>query len=105
RGKELLLDVDIPVADRIPDELLDELRRGGGGLRIKIRLHREGVLLGLDIERRPGFDPKKRDSYGSAVYVAPGWTKTGGDFKEARGVYWLEDEAGRLVKAPSPESL
>ncbi|NBD22240.1 hypothetical protein GTZ97_16415, partial [Aquabacterium fontiphilum] len=46
RDKTLLFDVEVPVADRIPDELLDELRRGGGGLRIKIRLHREGVLLG-----------------------------------------------------------
>ncbi|WP_236651285.1 hypothetical protein, partial [Aquabacterium fontiphilum] len=83
RGKELLLDVDIPVADRIPDELLDELRRGGGGLRIKIRLHREGVLLGWDIERRPGFDPKKRDQWGSAVYVGPVHSFAGGDFREA----------------------
>ena len=93
------------VAERIPDELLDDLRAKGGGLRLKVRLHDEGVLVGWDIERRPGFDPKKRDSYGEAVYVPPGWVKTGGDFKEARGVYWLEDESGNLVRAPSPESL
>ncbi len=96
----------IPVADRIPDELLDDLRRDPkGSLRIKVRLHREGVLLGWDIERRPGFDPKKRDSFGEIAYVSPGWVKTGGDFKEARGVYWLEDESGNLVRAPRPETL
>ena len=105
RDKALLYDVTIPVADRIPDELLDEIRRRGGNLRIKIRLHRDGVLLGWDIERRPGFDRKKRDSYGAIAYVPPGWVKTGGDFKEARGVYWLEDESGNLVRPPSPESL
>lgn len=96
----------VPIADRIPDELLDDLRRDPKGtLRIKIRLHREGVLLGWDIERRPGFDPKKRDSFGEIAYVSPGWVKTGGDFKEARGVYWLEDESGNLVRAPRPETL
>ena len=95
----------VPVADRIPDDLLDELRQRGGSLRIKIRLHREGVLLGWDIERRPGFDPKKRDSYGEAAYVSPGWVKTGGDFKEARGVYWLESDPGVLTKAPDRESI
>ena len=83
RGKELLLDVDIPVADRIPDELLDELRRGGGGLRIKIRLHREGVLLGWDIERRPGYDPRKKDEFGNPIHVRAVHSFAGGDFREA----------------------
>lgn len=75
----------VPIADRIPDDLLDDLRRDPkGSLRIKIRLHREGVLLGWDIERRPGFDPKKRDQWGEAVYVAPVHSFVGGDFQEAK---------------------
>ena len=79
----LLYDVVIPIADRIPDDLLDELRRERGNLRIKIRLHQEGVLLGWDIQRRPGFNPKKRDKWGEAVYVGPVHSFAGGDFREA----------------------
>lgn len=79
----LLYDTDVPVADRIPDDLLDELRQRGGMLRIKIRLHREWVLLGWDIQRRPGFDPKKRDKWGEAVYVGPVHSFAGGNFREA----------------------
>ena len=74
----------VPIADRIPDALLEDLRRERGGLRIKLRLHREGVLFGWDIERRPGYDPRKRDQFGSAVYVAPVHSFAGGDFREAR---------------------
>jgi hypothetical protein len=74
----------VPVADRIPDDLLDDLRRDPrGNLRIKIRLHREGVLLGWDIERRPGYDPKKRDQWGNPIYVDPVYSFFGGDFREA----------------------
>lgn len=75
----------VPVAERIPEDLLDDLRRDPkGSLRIKIRLHRDGVMLGWDIERRPGFDPRKRDKFGEAVYVAPVHSFAGGDFREAR---------------------
>jgi hypothetical protein len=74
----------VPVAERIPDDLLDDLRRDPRGqLRIKIRLHREGVLLGWDIERRPGYDPKKRDQWGNPIYVDPVHSFFGGDFREA----------------------
>ena len=83
-GGKIIASFEIPVADRIPDALLDDLRRDPrGGLRIKIRLHREGVLLGWDIERRPGYDPKKRDSWGSPVYVGAVHSFFGGDFREA----------------------
>jgi hypothetical protein len=74
----------VPVAERIPDDLLDDLRANPkGGLRIKFRFHPDGVLLGWDIQRRPGFDPKKRDKWGEAVYVAPVHSFAGGDFQEA----------------------
>ncbi|NBD22239.1 hypothetical protein GTZ97_16410 [Aquabacterium fontiphilum] len=74
----------VPVAERIPDDLLDDLRKNpGGGLRIKFRFHSDGVLLGWDIERRPGFDPKKRDRWGEIAYVGPVQSFAGGDFREA----------------------
>jgi hypothetical protein len=103
---EIVKDVTVPVAERIPEDLLEDLRRNPkGSLRLKLRIHPDTLLVGWDIERRPGFDPKKRDSFGEIAYVSPGWVKTGGDFKEARGVYWLEDESGNLVRAPRPETM
>jgi hypothetical protein len=55
-----------------------------------------------DIERRPGYDPKKRDSYGEAVYVAPAYSFTGGDFKEARPANSVWEDG---VIKPLPYSL
>jgi hypothetical protein len=78
-------DVTVPVASRIPDELLEDLRRDPKGvLRLKLRIHPDTLLVGWDIERRPGFDPKKRDQFGEAVYVAPVHSFAGGDFREAK---------------------
>lgn len=69
-------DYTIPVAERIPDEVLESLRKDPGMLRIKFRLHPDGVYFGWDIERRPGYKP----GYSvSAVHDMPG-----GDFQEAR---------------------
>lgn len=83
-GGVISWDQTIPVAERIPDELLEDLRKNGGGLRLKIRLHDEGVLLGWDIERRPGYDPNKREADGSPRYVAAVHSSVGGDFQEAK---------------------
>jgi hypothetical protein len=75
----------VPVAARIPDDLLDDLRRTPkGGLRIKFRFHPDGVLLGWDIERRPGFDPNKRDEFGNQLFVRAAHSFAGGDFREAQ---------------------
>lgn len=83
-GGKLLYQRHLQIADRIPDELLNDLRRDPKGtLRIKIRLHREGVLLGWDIERRPGYDPKKRNAYGNPIFVSAVHSFAGGDFREA----------------------
>lgn len=83
-GGTLLADVTVPVASRFPIEVLDEARTKGAGLRLKLRVHPGGVMVGWDIERRPGFDPKKLDSYGEARYVAPVFSFAGGDFNEAK---------------------
>jgi hypothetical protein len=75
----------LEVGSRIPQALIDELQRDPrGGLRLKFRMSEQGTLFGWDIERRPGFDPKKRDEYGEAVYVAPVHSFAGGDFREAK---------------------
>lgn len=105
-GGDLIGQWTIPVADRIPDELLDELRRDPkGSLRIKIRLHREGVLLGWDIERRPnpwGFTLKEINERNIAIL--PAWSHTGGDFKEARPAFYVWEGAdfrGLPTRIPS----
>ena len=74
----------IEVGSRIPQELIDDLKRDPrGNLRLKFRMSDQGTLFGWDIERRPGFDPKKRDQFGEAVYVGPVFSFAGGDFREA----------------------
>lgn len=75
-GGTIIGNYTVPVAGRIPDALLDELRKNGGQLRLKIRLHDDGVLIGWDIARRPGYKPG-----GSGVPAV--FSMTGGDFKEA----------------------
>jgi hypothetical protein len=47
-------DYTIPVAERIPNEVLDDIRAHGGALRLKFRLKPDGVLFGWDIERDGG---------------------------------------------------
>lgn len=70
-------DYTIRVADRIPDEVVESLRKDPhGSLRIKFRLHPKGVYFGWDIEQRPGYKP----GYSvAAVHGMPG-----GDFQEAK---------------------
>ena len=65
-GGTVVGDYTVPVAERIPDELLAAMRKGVGGFRLKIRIHPEGLLIGWDLSR--GFNLQ---------YFA------GGDFREA----------------------
>ena len=66
-------DYTVPVAERIPDELLDDLRKNRrGNLRIKIRLAEDRVLIGWDIMRE-----------GKGKYTFD-YEMAGGDFREAR---------------------
>lgn len=66
----ILGDHTIPVAARIPDEVLRDIRAKGGALRLKFRLKPDGVLFGWDIERPGG---------GISRFDMPG-----GDFLETR---------------------
>ena len=96
-GGKITGSFEIPVAERIPDELLDDLRRDRkGSLRIKIRLHRDGVLLGWDIERRPGFNAQKSRE---GQYYAPAYSHTGGDFKEMQIAFYID------AKSPCQECV
>ena len=101
-------DYSIPVAERIPDAVLESLRKDPKGyLRIKFRLHPEGVYFGWEIERRPGYDPKKtRTPEGLSIFYPPAYELTGGDFKEARPAYYLVTETGfvRIPDMPPPLS-
>ena len=71
-GGTILGNYTVPVASRIPDSLLEDKRRNGGGFRLKIRIHPDGPLIGWDLERAPGSAPD-----GSKYHHA------GGDFQEA----------------------
>jgi hypothetical protein len=63
-------DYKIKVAERIPNEVLAEIKKNGGGLRLKFRLKEDGVLFGWDIVRSGGSLSR---------YFMPG-----GDFLETR---------------------
>ncbi len=71
-GGVLIGNYTVPVAARIPDELLDDLRKNGGSFRLKIRIHDDGPLIGWDIRR----------AYGSATDDTA-FHHAGGDFREA----------------------
>ena len=45
-GGSVLADVTVPVASRIPLDALDEARKKGAGLRLKMRVHPGGELIG-----------------------------------------------------------
>ena len=57
-GGKLLGDHNLPIASRIPDAVLQEIRKNGGGLRLKFRLKPDGVMFGWDIERFSGGLPR-----------------------------------------------
>ncbi|QIM51082.1 hypothetical protein [Hydrogenophaga crocea] len=63
-------DHTVPVAARIPDAVLRDIRAKPGSLRLKFRLKPDGVLFGWDIER---------DGGGVSRFDSPG-----GDFLETR---------------------
>jgi len=71
-GGKTLGNYTVPVASRIPESLLEDRRRNGGGFRLKIRIHPDGPLIGWDLERGVGTGPD-----GSKFHHA------GGDFQEA----------------------
>lgn len=87
-----VVDVTVPVAERIPEKAMDDLRKNGGGLRLKLRIHPDTLLVGWDIVRRPGYDPNKKGRFGTPIYVPPEYSWVGGDFRE------VVKDNGRIVE-------
>lgn len=82
---KIIGDETIEVGSRIPQELIDDLKRDPrGNLRLKFRMSHQGTLFGWDIQRRPGFDPEKRDKRGRMIHYPPAHSFAGGDFREAK---------------------
>jgi hypothetical protein len=88
----------VPFAEHIPDALLDEIRKNGGQLTIKLRLHPDGVLVGWHIERRPGFNAEKSRK---GLHYPPAYTHTGGDFCEERRAYYYTAADGTIKEFDS----
>jgi len=65
-------DYTVPVARRIPDQVLNNIYAHGGSLRLKFRLKQDGVLFGWDIERAAPLGDV-------SIFSMPG-----GDFLETR---------------------
>lgn len=53
KGGTIVGDYTVPVLERIPDEVFTYVRaQRGRGIRLKFRIHDEGVLFGWDVEDR-----------------------------------------------------
>lgn len=71
-------DYTVPVAERIPDSILDYIRENGGALRLKIRLKDDGILIGWDVEHVIPYKDWKPNSLGLGSGVS--YRMPGGDF-------------------------
>jgi hypothetical protein len=78
----VVTDVTVPVASRIPDNVLDRVRQSKGGLRLKLRLHPQTLLVAWEVSLGQGWR-FRRDFAGNA-YTTDEDTLPGGDFREAR---------------------
>jgi hypothetical protein len=103
---EPIVDVTVPVAARIPQDALDDIRKHGGGLRLKLRIHPETLLVGWDVARMPGYDPKKQTYPGIPDAVETQYSSVGGDFREAkifngqvvRLGWYIDKKTGRKIE-------
>jgi len=84
-------DYTFPVAERIPDEVLNDIREHGGNLRLKFRVQSDGVLFGWDIERA---------GRNLSVHSNPG-----GDFKEAHIVNGKAVEKGWYIDKQTGQKI
>jgi hypothetical protein len=102
----LLGDHLVPMGERIPQEVIDSIRKDPGQLRMKFRLSQAGVYFGWDIDRRPSYDPNRLDSHGQPVYVPPVHSMIGGDFREAemfngkaiRKGWYIDKKTGQRIE-------
>ena len=91
-GGTLIGDYTVPVASRIPDDLLEAVRQGKGTFRLKIRVSDDGPLIGWDLETNQPY---------------PDWhIMAGGDFREAhifngkprRKGWYIDRKTGRNIE-------
>jgi hypothetical protein len=91
-GGTLIGDYTVPVASRIPDDLLEAVRQGKGGLRLKIRVSDNGPLIGWDLETNQRYPN---------IHLM-----SGGDFREAmidngkpiRKGWYIDKITGRKIE-------
>jgi hypothetical protein len=82
-GGVVLGDVTVPVAERIPDELLDKMRKYQCGFILKLRLTDETLLIGWELRLGRSY-PFARDTHGNAYFRPEIDDTAGGDFCERR---------------------
>lgn len=103
-GGTIIGDYTVPVAERIPDEVLDYIRQNGGALRLKIRLHDEGIFIGWDVEQRLPIRNWKAINGPQKYYID--YTLAGGDFQETRPANVVfEDSKPKNVPSSLPTPL
>jgi hypothetical protein len=104
KGGTLTGDYTVPIASRIPDELLEEIRKNGGRFRLKIRLADDGPLIGWDIEKPSPYYNRAEAKRG--VYFPPSYVMAGGDFREAdifdgkpvRKGWYIDKKTGQKIE-------
>jgi hypothetical protein len=101
----VVADVTVPIASRIPDEALDAARRFGGGLRLKLRLTPETILVGWDVVHYPDFQGGKRDRFGVLLTGAPVYHAVGGDFRQAEIVNGIAVRKGWYIDPKTGQKI
>lgn len=91
-----IVDVIVPVASRIPDEVLDRIRKYKGGLILKLRLTPETILVGWQMQNGKSY-PWRTDANGRA-YATDEDVMIGGDFCEKQVVYRMIDGKVQQVR-------
>lgn len=105
RAGRIIGDEWIEVGTRIPQALIDDLKRDPhGALRLKFRMSNQGTMLGWDIERRPGYDQTKAVEMikqgEMSPYYPPVYSFAGGDFRERT---WTDhDVNGQRIRTFHP---
>jgi len=92
-----ILDVTVPVAERIPDEVLDRIRKYKGSLILKFRIHPKTLMVAWEVRNGRSY-PFKRDEWGNA-YTTDEDDMVGGDFCERRVQNRIIDGRSVLVES------
>lgn len=84
-----LIDIKVPVASRIPDDVLERVRKyKGSSLALRLRITPETVLVGWEIKLGRGY-PFEKDKAGNNI-VTNEAMMVGGDFWPAQPIWELQ---------------